>query len=143
MKNTFLAKPNEVEKKWFIIDAKDKRLGRVATIAATILRGKHRPTYTPNVDCGDNVIIINAGEVTLSGNKLDDKFYYRHTGFIGGLKQVSYRDLLAKNPEKAMMLAIKGMLPKNSLGRKMLTNVRIYRGAEHKHEAQKPEVYNG
>jgi len=143
MKNTFLAKPNEVEKKWFIIDAKDKRLGRVATVAATILRGKHRPTYTPNVDCGDNVIIINAGEVTLSGNKLDDKFYYRHTGFIGGLKKVSYRDLLAKNPEKAMMLAIKGMLPKNSLGRKMLTNVRIYRGAEHKHEAQKPEVYNG
>lgn len=143
MKNTFLAKPNEVEKKWFIIDAKDKKLGRVATVAATILRGKHRPTYTPNVDCGDNVIIINAGEVTLSGNKLDDKFYYRHTGFIGGLKKVSYRDLLAKNPEKAMMLAIKGMLPKNSLGRKMLTNVRIYRGAEHKHEAQKPEVYNG
>lgn len=143
MKNTFLAKPNEVEKKWFIIDAKDKRLGRVATVAATILRGKHRPTYTPNVDCGDNVIIINAGEVTLSGNKLDDKFYYRHTGFIGGLKKVSYRDLLAKNPEKAMMLAIKGMLPKTSLGRKMLTNVRIYRGAEHKHEAQKPEVYNG
>ena len=143
MKNTFLAKPNEVEKKWFIIDAKDKRLGRVATLAATILRGKHRPTYTPNVDCGDNVIIINAGEVTLSGNKLDDKFYYRHTGFIGGLKKVSYRDLLSKNPEKAMMLAIKGMLPKNSLGRKMLTNVRIYRGADHKHEAQKPEVYNG
>ncbi len=143
MKNTFLAKPNEVEKKWFIIDAKDKKLGRVATVAATILRGKHRPTYTPNVDCGDNVIIINAGEVTLSGNKLDDKFYYRHTGYIGGLKKVSYRDLLAKNPEKAMMLAIKGMLPKNSLGRKMLTNVRIYRGAEHKHEAQKPEVYNG
>ena len=143
MKNTFLAKPNEVEKKWFIIDAKDKRLGRVATLAATILRGKHRPTYTPNVDFGDNVIIINAGEVTLSGNKLDDKFYYRHTGFIGGLKKVSYRDLLSKNPEKAMMLAIKGMLPKNSLGRKMLTNVRIYRGADHKHEAQKPEVYNG
>ena len=143
MKNTFLAKPNEVEKKWFIIDAKDKRLGRVATLVATILRGKHRPTYTPNVDCGDNVIIINAGEVTLSGNKLDDKFYYRHTGFIGGLKKVSYRDLLSKNPEKAMMLAIKGMLPKNSLGRKMLTNVRIYRGADHKHEAQKPEVYNG
>ena len=132
-----------MKKKWFIIDAKDKRLGRVATLAATILRGKHRPTYTPNVDCGDNVIIINAGDVTLSGNKLDDKFYYRHTGYIGGLKKVSYRDLLSKNPEKAMMLAIKGMLPKNSLGRKMLTNVRIYRGAEHKHEAQKPEVYNG
>ena len=143
MKNTFLAKPNEVEKKWYIIDAKDKRLGRVATLAASVLRGKHRPTYTPNVDCGDNVIIINAGEVTLSGNKLDDKFYYRHTGYIGGLKKVSYRELLSKNPEKAMMLAIKGMLPKNSLGRKMLTNVRIYRGAEHKHEAQKPEVYNG
>lgn len=143
MKSTYLAKPNEVEKKWFIIDAKDKPLGRVAALAATILRGKHRPTYTPNVDCGDNVIIINAADVVLTGKKLDDKFYYRHTGYIGGLKQVSYRELLSKNPEKAMMLAVKGMLPKNSLGRKMMTNIRVYRGAEHKHEAQKPEVYNG
>ncbi len=143
MKSTYLAKPNEVEKKWFIIDAKDKPLGRVAALAATILRGKHRPTYTPNVDCGDNVIIINAGEVVLTGKKLDDKYYYRHTGYIGGLKQVSYRELLSKNPEKAMMLAVKGMLPKNSLGRKMMTNIRVYRGAEHKQEAQKPEVYNG
>ena len=143
MKSTYLAKPNEVEKKWFIIDAKDKPLGRVAALAATILRGKHRPTYTPNVDCGDNVIIINAGEVILTGKKLDDKYYYRHTGYIGGLKQVSYRELLSKNPEKAMMLAVKGMLPKNSLGRKMMTNIRVYRGAEHNHAAQKPEVYNG
>ena len=143
MKGTFLAKPNEVEKKWYIIDAKDKPLGRVAATAASVLRGKHRPTYTPNVDCGDNVIIINAADVVLTGKKLDDKFYYKHTGYIGGLKEISYRELLAKNPEKAMMLAIKGMLPKSSLGRKMLTNVRIYRGAEHKHDAQKPVVYEG
>ena len=143
MKSTYLAKPNEVQKKWYIIDAEGKILGRVAAQVATILRGKHRPTYTPNVDCGDNVIVINASKAVLSGNKLDKKFYYRHTGYIGGLKSTSYRELMATKPEKAMYLAIKGMLPKNSLGSKMMTNVRIYRDAEHKQEAQKPEVYNG
>lgn len=136
-------KPSEVQKKWYIIDAEGKVLGRVATQVATILRGKHRPTYTPNVDCGDNVIVINCEKAVLTGKKLDDKFYYRHTGHIGGMKATSYRELMEKKPEQAMMLAIKGMLPKNSLGRKMLTNVRVYRGAEHDNAAQKPEVYNG
>ncbi|MBE7028784.1 MAG: 50S ribosomal protein L13 [Clostridia bacterium] len=143
MKSTFLMKPADVQKKWYIIDAEGKILGRVATQVATILRGKHRPTYTPNVDCGDNVIVINAEKAILSGKKLDNKFYYRHTGHIGGMKATSYRELMEKKPEQAMMLAIKGMLPKNSLGRKMLTNVRIYRGSEHEQAAQKPEVYNG
>ncbi len=143
MKSTYLAKPNELEKKWYIIDAADKPLGRVATTVATILRGKHRPTYTPNVDCGDHVIVINAEKAILTGNKLESKMYYRHTGYIGGLKAVSYKELMSSKPEKAFMLAVKGMLPKNSLGRKMLTNLRVYRGAEHKHEAQNPVVYNG
>ncbi len=143
MKSTYLMKPAEVQKKWYIIDAQDKPLGRVAATVATILRGKHRPTYTPNVDCGDNVIVINAEKAILTGKKLDSKMYYRHTGHIGGMKATSYRELMDKKPEQAMMLAIKGMLPKNSLGRKMLTNVRVYRGAEHEQTAQKPEVYNG
>ena len=143
MKSTYLMKPADVQKKWYIIDAEGKVLGRVATQVATILRGKHRPTYTPNVDCGDNVIVINCEKAILTGKKLDDKFYYRHTGHIGGMKATSYRELMEKKPEQAMMLAIKGMLPKNSLGRKMLTNVRVYRGAEHDNAAQKPEVYNG
>ena len=143
MKSTFLMKPADVQKKWYIIDAEGKVLGRVAAQVATILRGKHRPTYTPNVDCGDNVIVINCEKAILTGKKLDDKFYYRHTGHIGGMKATSYRELMEKKPEQAMMLAIKGMLPKNSLGRKMLTNVRVYRGAEHDNAAQKPEVYNG
>ena len=141
--STFMAKPNEVERKWYVIDADGKPLGRVAAQAASILNGKHRPEYTPHVDCGEFVIVINAAKAILTGKKLDQKIYYRHTGYIGGLKQVSYRELLSKNPEKAMMLAVKGMLPKNSLGRKMMTNIRVYRGAEHKQEAQKPEVYNG
>ena len=143
MKSTYLMKPTEVQKKWYIIDAEGKPLGRVAATVATVLRGKHRPTYTPNVDCGDNVIVINAEKAVLTGKKLDAKMYYRHTGHIGGMKATSYRELMDKKPELAMMLAIKGMLPKNSLGRKMLTNVRVYRGAEHDQAAQKPEVYNG
>ena len=143
MKSTYLMKPAEVQKKWYIIDAEGKPLGRVAATVATVLRGKHRPTYTPNVDCGDNVIVINAEKAVLTGKKLDAKMYYRHTGHIGGMKATSYRELMDKKPEQAMMLAIKGMLPKNSLGRKMLTNVRVYRGAEHDQAAQKPEVYNG
>ena len=143
MKSTYLMKPADVQKKWYIIDAEGQVVGRVATQVATILRGKHRPTYTPNVDCGDNVIVINCEKAILTGKKLDDKFYYRHTGHIGGMKATSYRELMEKKPEQAKMLAIKGMLPKNSLWRKMLTNVRVYRGAEHDNAAQKPEVYNG
>ena len=141
MKSTYLMKPSEVQKKWYIIDAEGKVLGRVATQVATILRGKHRPTYTPNVDCGDNVIVINCEKAVLTGKKLDDKFYYRHTGHIGGMKATSYRELMEKKPEQAMMLAIKGMLPKNSLGADMYRKLFVYCGPEHKHQAQKPEVY--
>lgn len=136
--STFMAKASELDRKWYIIDAAGKPLGRVAAAAATILRGKHLPTFTPHVDCGDHVIVINAEKAVLTGKKLTDKYYYRHTGWIGGLKAVQYKDLMEKNPEKAMKLAIEGMLPHNTLGRKAATRVRIYRGAEHDNAAQKP-----
>ena len=136
--STFMAKASELDRKWYIIDAAGKPLGRVAAAAATILRGKHLPTFTPHVDCGDHVIVINAEKAVLTGKKLTDKYYYRHTGWIGGLKAVQYKILMEKNPEKAMKLAIEGMLPHNTLGRKAATRVRIYRGAEHDHAAQKP-----
>ena len=136
--STFMAKASELDRKWYIIDAEGKPLGRVAAAAATILRGKHLPTFTPHVDCGDHVIIINAEKAVLTGKKLTDKYYYRHTGWIGGLKAVQYKTLMEKNPEKAMKLAIEGMLPHNTLGRKAATRVRIYRGAEHDNAAQKP-----
>lgn len=134
--STYMAKPNEVEKKWYVIDAAGKPLGRVAAQVATILRGKHRPEYTPGVDCGEYVIVINAKDAVLTGNKLMQKKWYRHTGYIGHLKEVSYKDLMAKRPEKAMELAVTGMMPHNSLGRKELKKLRIYAGAEHGHEAQ-------
>lgn len=136
--STFMAKASELDRKWYIIDAAGKPLGRVAAAAASILRGKHLPTFTPHVDCGDHVIIINAEKAVLTGKKLTDKYYYRHTGWIGGLKAVQYKDLMANNPEKAMKLAIEGMLPHNTLGRKAATRVRIYRGTEHDNAAQKP-----
>ena len=139
--STFMAKAEELNRKWYIIDAEGKSLGRVAAAAATILRGKHLPTFTPHVDCGDHVIILNAEKAVLTGKKLTDKYYYRHTGWIGGLKAVQYKELMEKNPEKAMKLAVEGMLPHNTLGRKAATRVRIYRGAEHEHAAQKPEVW--
>ncbi|WP_422484488.1 50S ribosomal protein L13 [Gudongella sp. DL1XJH-153] len=138
---SFMAKANEVERKWYIIDAEDKVLGRLATEIATILRGKNKPIYTPHVDTGDFVIVINAGKVRLTGKKLQQKNYTYHTGYPGGLRQVSYGELMEKNPEKIIELAVKGMLPKNSLGRKMYTKLKVYRGTEHGHEAQKPEVY--
>ena len=136
--STFMAKASELDRKWYIIDATDKPLGRVAAAAASILRGKHLPTFTPHVDCGDHVIVINAEKAVLTGKKLTDKYYYRHTDWIGGLKAVQYKILMEKNPEKAMKLTIEGMLPHNTLGRKAATRVRIYRGAEHGHVAQKP-----
>lgn len=136
--STYMAKANEIEKKWYIIDAAGKPLGRVAATAAAILRGKHRPDYTPNVDCGDYVIIINAKDVVLTGNKLDQKKYYRHTGYIGHLKEVSYKDMMANNPEKAMELAVSGMIPHNTLGRKAIKKLKVYSGAEHEHAAQSP-----
>ena len=138
---TYSAKLSEIERKWYIIDASGKPLGRVAAEAAKLLRGKHKPTFTPNVDTGDHVIILNCKDVILTGKKLDQKVYRHHTGYIGNMKETSARSMLQDKPEKAMMLAIKGMLPKNKLGRQMLTKVRIYSGSEHENQAQKPEVW--
>ena len=138
--NTFLAKPNEVERKWYVVDAEGMVLGRLASQVASILRGKNKPTYTPNVDTGDHVIIINADKVVLTGNKLTDKIYYHHTGYVGHMKETPYGELMAKKPEFAVKKAIVGMLPKGPLGRKMATKLRVYAGADHGHEAQKPEV---
>ncbi len=139
--STFMAKAQDVERKWYIIDAEGKPLGRVAAAAANILRGKHRPEYTPHVDCGEFVIVINAAKAVLTGKKLDQKFYYRHTGWVGGLKAVKYSKLMAEKPEFAMTKAIKGMLPHNTLGAKSMTRLRVYAGAEHDNAAQKPEAW--
>lgn len=141
--STFMAKPAELDRKWYIIDAAGKPLGRVAAAAASILRGKVKPIFTPNVDCGDFVIILNADKVVLTGKKLDQKYYRYHTGYVGGLKEVSYKRLMAEKPEKAVMLAIKGMLPHNTIGANALTRLRVYQGTEHNHAAQKPEEYTG
>ena len=139
--STTLAKPAEVSRTWYILDAEGQSLGRVAAKAAHILRGKHKPTYTPNVDCGDHVIVINCAKAVLTGRKLEQKKYYWHTGWIGGLKSESYKDLMAHKADKAMMIAVNGMLPNNTLGRAALTRLRVYKGAEHKQAAQKPEAY--
>ncbi|MBQ9736977.1 MAG: 50S ribosomal protein L13 [Clostridia bacterium] len=141
--STYMAKANELEKKWYIIDAAGKPLGRVAAKAAEILRGKHRPEFTPHVNCGEYVIIINAKDAVLTGNKLDQKKYYRHTGYIGHLKEVSYRDMMEKNPEKAMELAVVGMLPHNTLGRQAAKMLKVYKDANHNHEAQSPVAWTG
>ena len=139
---TYSVKKNEIERKWYIIDATDKPLGRVATEAARLLRGKHKPTFTPNLDVGDHVIILNCNQVILTGNKLNQKVYRHHSGYIGGMKETSAKDMLEKNPEKAMMLAVKGMLPHNSLGAQQLKKLRVYAGSEHENAAQKPEAWN-
>ena len=139
--STFMAKAETVERRWYILDAANKPLGKTAVTAANILRGKHRPEFTPHVDCGEFVIIINCDKAVLTGKKLDQKFYRTHSGYIGGLKETSYRKLMNEKPEKAMQLAIEGMLPHNSIGRKAATRMRLYRGAEHKNAAQKPEEY--
>lgn len=138
---SYIAKPKEIERKWYVIDAEGKVLGRLASEVAAILRGKKKPIYTPHVDTGDYVIIINAEKVKLTGKKLDQKYYRYHTGYPGGLKSITYRNMLDKKPEKVIELAVKGMLPKNRLGRQMFKKLKVYRGTEHKHEAQKPEVY--
>ncbi len=143
MSTSYMAKANEVERKWYIIDAADKPLGRVASAAASILRGKVKPTFTPHIDCGDFVIILNADKAVLTGKKLEQKYYRHHSGYIGGLKEVKYKTLMAEKPEKAMMLAVKGMLPHNTLGAKALTRLRVYKDAEHNHAAQKPESWSG
>ena len=138
---TYSLKKDEIQRKWYIIDAEGKPLGRVATEAAKLLRGKHKPTYTPNMDAGDHVIIINCSKVILTGHKLDQKVYRHHSGYIGGMKEIVARDLLSTNPEKAMMHAVKGMLPHNSLGRQMVKKLRLYSGDVHENEAQKPEKW--
>ena len=140
--STYMAKATELERKWYIIDAAGKPLGRVATVAATILRGKHKPTFTPHADCGEFVIIINADQAVLTGNKLDQKMWYRHTGYIGGMKAIKYRDLMATRSDKAMEPAVWGMVPHNTLGRAALRKLHIYKDADHKHEAQNPEVWD-
>ena len=138
---TYVATKDSIERKWLVIDAEGMVLGRLATEVAKLLRGKHKPTYTPFLDTGDNVIVINASKVILTGNKLDDKKYRHHSGFPGGLKEVDYRTMMAKNPEKAVELAVKGMLPKNTLGRQMFRKLHVYAGPEHEQAAQKPEVH--
>ena len=139
--STFLAKPNEVERNWYVIDAAGKSLGRVAAQAATLLRGKNKATFTPNVDCGDFVIIINAEKVEFSGNKLDTKMYHRHTGYFGGVKSEKLGDLLTNNPAKLYRLAVRGMLPKTNLAKEMIKKLKVYAGNEHPHTAQvKAEV---
>ena len=138
---TYSIKKSEIERKWYIIDAANKPLGRVATEAAKLLRGKHKPTYTPNIDTGDHVIIINSKDVVLTGNKLNQKTYRSHSGYIGGMREVPAKVMLEKNPEKAMTLAVKGMLPHNSLGKQMLKKLRVYAGSEHENQAQKPEIW--
>jgi large subunit ribosomal protein L13 len=140
MNTTYMAKAETIERKWYVVDAKDMTLGRLASEVAKILRGKHKPIYTPHVDTGDHVIIINAKDIKLTGKKLDQKYFRYHTGHPGGLREVKYRDLMATKPEKIIYQAVKGMLPKNSLGRQMLKKLRVYRDAEHNHAAQKPEV---
>ncbi len=135
---TYMAKPAEVERKWYVVDATDMVLGRLASQVAMVLRGKNKPTFTPNVDTGDYVIIINADKVRLTGKKLEKKYYRYHTGYIGGLKEVQYKKLMAEKPEFVVYKAVKGMLPKNAIGRTMIKKLHVYAGNEHSHQAQQP-----
>lgn len=142
MRTTYIAKAAEIERKWLVIDATDKTLGRLASEVAAILRGKKKPVFTPFIDTGDYVIIVNAEKIAVTGKKLSDKVYRHHTGWTGGLKETSLSEMLAKKPEEVIRLAVKGMLPKNTLGKQMLKKLHVYAGSDHKHEAQKPEVYD-
>ena len=141
MRTTYMAKASEIDRKWFVVDAEGKTLGRLASEVATILRGKHKPTYTPHVDTGDHVIIVNAEKIELTGKKLTDKIYYRHTGYVGGIKTRTALEMRTNHPEKMLELAIKGMLPKGPLGRQMFKKLHVYAGAEHPHQAQQPQTY--
>ncbi len=139
MMKSYMAKPQDIERKWYVVDATDQPLGRVASEVAKVLRGKHKPTFTPHMDTGDFVIVVNAEKVKLTGKKWDKKMYYRHTGYPGGLKEMNYDKLRAKAPEMIIELAVKGMLPKNTLGRAQLKKLKVYAGSEHPHQAQQPE----
>ena len=138
--STYMAKAGEVERKWYVVDATGKPLGRLAVQVADILRGKNKPTFTPHVDCGDFVIVTNIEKAVLTGKKTEQKFYYHHTGYIGHMKSVRYDELMANKPELALKLAVKGMIPDNTIGRKALTRLHVYQGSEHKHQAQQPIV---
>lgn len=138
--NTFMANPDKIDRKWYVVDAEGCTLGRLASEVANVLRGKNKPIYTPHVDCGDYVIVVNADKIKVTGKKLDQKIYYRHSEYVGGMKETTLREFLAKKPERVIELAVKGMLPKGPLGRSLYTKLHVYAGAEHTHAAQKPEV---
>ena len=137
---TFMASPATIDRKWYVVDATDMTLGRLASEVAKVLRGKNKPIFTPHIDCGDNVIVINAEKIKVTGKKMDQKVYYHHSDYVGGLKEATLREKLEKKPEQVIELAVKVMLPKGPLGRQMFTKLHVYAGPEHKHEAQKPEV---
>ena len=138
--NSFMANPDKIERKWYVVDAADCTLGRLASEVASVLRGKNKPVFTPHVDTGDYVIVINAEKIKVTGKKLDQKIYYSHSDYVGGMKETTLREMMNKKPEKVIELAVKGMLPKGPLGRQMIKKLHVYAGAEHGHEAQKPEV---
>ncbi len=140
MEKTYVTKAGDIEQEWILLDASGQRLGRLATRIATMLRGKHKPLYAPNLDTGDFVVVVNSGKIAVTGNRLDDKLYRRHTGYPGGLKETTLRRMLEKHPERVIRFAVKGMLPKNKLGRQMLKKLKIYAGAEHPHVAQQPRT---
>ena len=140
--STFMANAANIERKWYVVDAANKPCGRVAAEVAVLLRGKHKATFTPHVDCGDFVIVVNADKVIFTGKKLDQKFYRHHTGWVGGLKEVKYKTMMEKNPEFVFELAVKGMIPNTVIGRSAMRRLRVYKGAEHKHAAQQTEVFN-
>ena len=139
--STFMANKSNIVRKWYVVDAAGKPLGQTAVVVADLLRGKLKPTYTPHADCGDNVIVINAGKAVLTGKKLEQKMYRTHSGWVGGLKEVTYKDMMAKKPELAMRVAVRGMMPRNIITKDSLTRLKIFRGAEHIHAAQKPELW--
>ncbi len=138
--NTFMASPATIDRKWYVVDATDMTLGRLASAVASVLRGKNKPTYTPHIDTGDYVIVVNAEKVKVTGKKLDQKIYYHHSDYVGGMKETTLREMMAKKPERVIEMAVKGMLPKGPLGREMYTTLHVYAGPEHKHAAQKPEA---
>ena len=140
---TYMASPSDIERKWYVVDATGYTLGRLSSEVAKILRGKNKPEFTPHVDTGDYVIVINADKIILTGNKLNQKVRYYHTGWVGGIKEIHYNKLMAEEPEKAVMYAVNGMLPNNTIGRKALTRLRVYKGTEHDHQAQNPIAWTG